>query len=549
MIVRFLLLLGCASLALSCGAAPGGSGRLSPPSACLTQSGTLPDSLIHLTFLATNDLHGALEGRVHPWSDGREVGGAAVLAGFIARARSGNPRGTVLLDGGDIMQGTAISNLVQGESTIAFLNAAGYDAAAIGNHEFDWGVPVLEERIAQARFPLLSANIFRAGQGDRPAWSVPTALLERKGLKIGLIGLTTRTTPTATLPANVEGLEFTDLAAAVNDAAPELKKAGADLIVVIAHAGGYFSAGSNSFHGEIVEAMRSMSPEVDLVVSGHTHTLLNGEVNGIPLVQARSAGTALATVEVWVDGLTRAVACSEAEVETTFADRVAPVPEVAALVARYRERMGTAADRVVAEAAHRLTRDRRRESVLGDLIADSQRAATGARIALMNSGGIRAEIAPGPITWREAFEVQPFENDLYRLELDGRTLKEALENGVAGDHGLVQVSGVRFEVDPAAPRGSRVRRLALEDGSPVHPDSVYSVAVNNFMAQGGDHYTMLRDTDGVTNTGVIDLDAFVEHLEGLPQPVRYDLKGRIRFVEEPRVETRADTSDRAGRRP
>lgn len=527
----------------------GRPGHLSPPSACLTRSGTLPDSLIHLTFLATNDLHGALEGRVHPWSEGREVGGAAVLAAFIARARSGNPRGTVLLDGGDIMQGTAISNLVQGESTIAFLNAAGYDAAAIGNHEFDWGVPVLEQRIAQARFPLLSANIFRAGQGDRPAWSVPTALLERKGLKIGLIGLTTRTTPTATLPANVVGLEFTDLAAAVNDAAPELKKAGADLIVVIAHAGGYFSAGSNSFHGEIVEAMRGMSPEVDLVVAGHTHTLLNGEVNGIPLVQARSSGTALAIVEVWVDGLTRAVACSEAEVETTFADRVAPVPEVAALVARYRERMGTAADRVVAEAAHRLTRDRRRESVLGDLIADSQRAATGARIALMNSGGIRAEIDPGPISWREAFEVQPFENDLYRLELDGRTLKEALENGVAGDHGLVQVSGVRFEVDPAAPRGSRVRRLALEEGSPVHPDSVYSVAVNNFMAQGGDHYTMLRDTDGVTNTGVIDLDAFVEHLEGLPQPVRYDLKGRIRFVEELRAETRADTSDRAGRRP
>jgi 5'-nucleotidase len=188
---------------------------------------------------------------------------------------------------------------------------------------------------------------------------------------------------------------------------------------------------------------------------------------------------------------------------------------------------------VIAEAAHPLTADRRRESVLGDLVTDAQRAATGAQIALTNSGGIRAEIDAGPIRWREAYEVQPFDNRLYRLELDGRTLLAALENGASGEHGLVQVSGVRFTVDPHAQPGRRVRSPRMEDGRPVRLYATYSVTVNEFMFQGGDGYTMLADARLAENTGITDLDAFVHHLqEGLPQPIRYELQGRIRFLED-----------------
>lgn len=488
------------------------------------------DSLLQLTVLSTNDLHGALEPKVHPWSGGRPVGGAATLGGYVARARAANPDGTLLLDGGDIMQGTPISNLAQGESVIAAFNAIGYDAAAVGNHEFDWGIETLERRIAQARFPLLTANVVLKAGGVAPPWAVPTAIVERKGLRIGLIGLTTQSTPVATLPAHVAEFQFTDLAEAVNREVPRLEAEGADLIVVVAHAGGYFSPDSSLYAGEIVEAVRRMSPAVDLVVSGHSHTLLNGELNGIALVQARSSGTALAEVHLWVSVKTRRVVCSDAEVLTTYADAVPPDPAVAAVVKAFSDRVAAVSERIVAEAAHRLGRDRRSESVLGDLIADAQRAAAGTQIALMNSGGIREEIDAGPISWREAFEVQPFANVLYRFDLRGRTLRAALENGVEGDHGLVQVSGVRFEVDAGAPRGRRVLDLRLEDGTPVADDSTYSVTTNNFMAQGGDGYTMLRDAPDVTNTGIVDLDAFVGHLADLPQPIRYEVQGRIRFA-------------------
>ncbi len=495
-------------------------------------AGLSEDSLVHLTVLATNDLHGALESKTYPWSQaGRPVGGAATLAAFIAGERAANPEGTLLLDGGDLMQGTAISNLVQGESSIDYFNAVGYDAAAIGNHEFDWGIEVLEKRMAQARFPLLSANIVKKADGTRPAWALPTATVRRKGLTIGIVGVTTRSTPTTTLPVNVADLRFTDLAQAVRTQAAELERAGADLVVVVAHAGGIFNPDSKSFSGEIVDAMRHMPPSVDLVVSGHTHTLLDGKVNGILLVQARSRGTALAVVQLWVNRSDRRVACSESEVLTTYGDLVQPDSAVAALVERYHARMGPIAERVVAETANRLTTDRRRESVLGDLIADAQRAATGSQIALTNSGGIRAEIEAGLIRWRDAYEAQPFENRLYRLRISGRTLRAALEHGVSGEYGLVQVSGVRFTVDPAFPVGRRVRDLRLQDGTAVRPGSTYTVTVNNFMAQGGDGYTMLQEAPVAEDTGIIDLDAFIQHIQDdLPQPIRYGLQGRIRFL-------------------
>ncbi|MFN2433106.1 MAG: 5'-nucleotidase C-terminal domain-containing protein, partial [Gemmatimonadota bacterium] len=509
--------------------------------ACAAYRGAEPDSIVHLTLLATNDFHGALEGKTYPWSKGRRVGGAAALAARVAEARAENPNGTLLLDGGDVMQGTPLSNLVQGRSVIDVYNAIGYDAAAIGNHEFDWGIDTLRARIAQARFPFLSANVVRKADGARPAWAVPVALLERKGLRIGVVGLTTTSTPSVTLPANVADLRFTGLAEAVNAAVPGLEARGADLIVVVAHAGGFFETDAERFEGEIVDAMRRMDPAVDAVVSGHTHSLLDGEVNGISLVQSRSSGTALGEVDLFVDARTRDVACADVEVRTVFADEVRPDSSIAAIVARYQEAIDEITRRVVATAAHPLTAGRRRESVLGDLIADAMRVATGTQVALMNSGGIRAELDAGPITWREAFEVQPFANVLYRMELDGRTLRAALENGVSGGHGLVQVSGLAFDVDLSAPSGRRVGAIELEDGTPVYPDSIYTASVNNFMAQGGDDYTMLRDVPAVESTGLIDLDVFVEHLERLPQPIRYDLRRRIRFVggarpEDPRAD-------------
>ncbi|MBA2565342.1 MAG: metallophosphatase, partial [Gemmatimonadetes bacterium] len=314
--VLILLQLACASAAQRKpeDAALPRAARKTPPPPC---PGVDPANAgVHLTFLATNDFHGALESKTYPWSNGRPVGGAGALAAAIESAREVNPGGTVLLDGGDVMQGTPISNLVRGASVIELFNLLGYDAAAIGNHEFDWGIDTLQARVAQARFPFLSANIVERASERAPSWSPATRLLERKGVRIGVIGLTTRSTPATTLPDNVRQLVFTDLAQAVNRAVPQLQAAGAELIVVLAHAGAVYDADAERYRGEIADAMPAMDAAVDLVVSGHTHTLQNAELNGIVLVQARSSGTALAIVDLWVDPESGEVVCSTVDVPT-----------------------------------------------------------------------------------------------------------------------------------------------------------------------------------------------------------------------------------------
>jgi 2',3'-cyclic-nucleotide 2'-phosphodiesterase (5'-nucleotidase family) len=428
------------------------------------------------------------------------------------------------------MQGTLISNLTHGRSTVDVLGRIGLDAAAIGNHEFDWGVDTLRARMAQVPFAWLSANIFEKATDERPDWVAPYAWLETAGLRVGVIGATTRSTPETTLPANVEPYEFRDIAEVVNELAPRLKAEGADLIVVVVHAGAIANR-DEGYVGEIVDAAQRITAPVDVIVSGHTHSEVRAEVNGIPIVQARSSGTALGVVTLTFDRGRDAVVGHSLDVWTTRHDKVAPDPDIAALVDRYAADVEALADREIARLARPLRRDRDDESALGDLIADAQRAATGDRIALVNGGGIRTDLDAGPVTYAEAFAVQPFQNTLISLDLTGEQLRRALE-AVVDDH-LGQVSGIRYRFDPTRPEGRRVLDAWLEDGeavvrdgTAVDPDATYSVTANNFMASGGSGYDVLGEAAG-TDTGLVDSEALVKYLAGLPQPVEYEVQGRV----------------------
>ncbi|HET9581937.1 MAG TPA: 5'-nucleotidase C-terminal domain-containing protein [Gemmatimonadota bacterium] len=497
---------------------------------------TLPPPLpagsdsVRIAVLATNDFHGALEPGTPPWAQGDSVGGAATLGSFVAAVRSRYPGATLYLDGGDVMQGTLISNLTHGRSTVDVLGRIGLDAAAVGNHEFDWGVDTLRARIGQAPFAWLSANIFEKASGKRPGWVAPYAWLEAGGLRIGVIGASTIYTPETTLPAHVEPYEFRDIAGVVNELAPQLRAEGADLIVLVVHAGAIADR-DEGYVGEIVDAARRITAPLDLIVSGHTHSEVRAHVNGIPIVQARSSGTALGVVTLTFDRERNTVVGHSIDVWTTRHGQAAPDPDIAALVDRYAEDVEALADRVIARLARPIRRDRNEESALGDLIADAQRAATGDQIALVNGGGIRTDLDAGPVTYAEVFAVQPFQNTLISLELTGEQLRRALE-AVVEDR-LGQVSGIRYRFDPTRPPGRRVVDAWLEetgapvvrDGAAVDTDATYSVTANNFMASGGSGYDVLGEAAG-TSTGLVDSEVLVEYLADLPQPVEYEKKGR-----------------------
>ncbi len=516
------------------GAAPGGAlaarlDSLPPPLPASSDS-------VRLAIATTNDFHGALEPVAPAWAAGDTLGGAAVLAGYLDAVAGRYPGAEIHVDAGDLMQGTVVSNLTGGRSTIDFFDTVGLDAAAIGNHEFDWTIDSLRARIDDARFPWLTANVFVKDTGKRPDWAEPWAMLDVAGLKVAVIGATTRKTPWVTLPQNVTSLEFRDIAQVVNELVPEVRRRGADLVVLTIHAGA-FRQSSGEYAGEIVDVARRITAPVDLIVSGHTHTRFTTEVNGIPVLQAGSSGTAVGVVVLTWDRARHAVVDRELRVWTTRREEVRPDPRVAALVGRWSEKVDSIADRPIATLATPLARDRHadraRETALGDLIADAQRAATETQIAVTNAGGIRADLPAGPITYREVFAVQPFENSLIRLTLSGEQLSRLLDAVVADAVG--QVSGVRMRFDPARAPGERVIEATLEDsgelvirdGRVVHPDSTYSVVVNNFMASGGDTYAVLKEAREAENTGLIDSEVLADYLQRLPQPVHASLAGRL----------------------
>ncbi len=493
-----------------------------------------------LRVLATNDFHGGLLPTRPGFAQGREVGGAAVLAAYFARERAAAAGPTVLIDGGDVMQGTPISNLTEGRSTVDFYNRVGYTAAALGNHEFDWGIETLKKRVEEADFAWLAANIRVKGTDSLPSWVRPTARVTLPGcpaaapacdsVTVGIIGIATEQTPTTTKPSNVASLAFTDEAAAIERWVPRLRAEGADFVIVTAHSGAFCDRAdpSRDCRGDIVEVARRLTRRPDLIVSGHTHSRVNTVVNGVRIVQANSGGTRFSIVDlerVSPDS----VAVRVVDQPTTFADALPGDAEVGGLVARYEAEIGPRVNEVITQLDRPLTREGH-EFPLGNLIADAQRAATGTQVALMNNGGIRTELASGPVRYSDLFRLQPFTNTLVTLRLTGTQLLAVLEHAIGNEDEEVDlhVSGLRVRYDGGASRGSRVVSAVLEDGEPIEAGEVYSATVNDFLAEGGSGYDALASGSDLVKTGIVDLDALVAYLRALPQPL--PLPGTGRFV-------------------
>src|SRR5688572_6674549 len=257
-----------------------------------------------LRILATNDFHGALE----PRRDSRGVsrGGAATLAAEIRRARAechAPGRVAILLDGGDEFQGTPASNLSFGRPVVTLFNRLGRAAAALGNHEFDWGQDTLRARMREARYPILGANVTDA-TGRDIAWIPDDTVITAGRVRVGIVGIATVQTPTTTKPANVADLRFVDPIPVVNRSAKALRARGAQIVVVVAHAGAFCSqTPTPSCDGEIVDLALGLTERVDAIVSGHTHSPVTTVINGIPIVQARSHGSALGVLDVSLEGV------------------------------------------------------------------------------------------------------------------------------------------------------------------------------------------------------------------------------------------------------
>ncbi|MEU4531097.1 bifunctional metallophosphatase/5'-nucleotidase [Micromonospora ureilytica] len=527
---------------------------------------------VDVTLLALNDFHGNLE----PPSGssgtiaGQPAGGVEFLATHLAELRAAaKKKNTITVAAGDLIGASPLlSAAFHDEPTIEALSMAGLDYASVGNHEFDEGAAELL-RIQNggchpvdgcvdgtpyrgAGFQYLSANAFKTATG-KPLMA-PYAIHKVQGVKVGFIGMTLEGTPQIVSQQGVAGLSFADEADTANRYARELRRKGVQAIVVLLHEGGTQAAtgGINDcvgMTGPIVDITNRMDPSIDVVVSGHTHQAYNCDINGKLVTSASSFGRLVTDIDLKIDRRSGDVLSAAANNVVVTRD-VAKDPRQTELINRYKTVLGPVAGRQVGVTSQAITRSQETlfgtslgESPLGNLIADAQLAATdneqNAVAAFMNPGGVRADLDAGPVTYEEAFTVQPFANNLVTLDLTGAQLYCVLEQQFVTGRTLYPSATVGYVVDPngttgtvAEPcAGTRVVRGSLTlGGTAVDTAATYRVTVNNFLAGGGDGFSALT---GGTNliTGQIDLDAFVDYLTA-QSPVSAPTLDRIRTTAE-----------------
>lgn len=529
-----------------------------------------------LMIIGINDTHGWILAEPPPkWLAGNtrsDVGGADWFAGYMNAIRADyRDKGgeVVILDGGDEFQGTLISNEFRGRSVTDVYNAIGVTASALGNHEFDFGIPVLKERIAQARYPILAANVFLKGTRQRPDWIKPSVLIDQGGIKIGIIGLATRETAIVTNPVNVQDLEFVDggpLAAAEADA---LRAAGATVVLITAHAGPLPPG------NEIQQIAEAVQHKVDAIVSGHHHTSIGPPplvVGTIPIVQSGWRLQAFSTIELTLDATNhvRQFAVNDGALpkpggpQTILhtwnglpaewrGHKIEPDQQVASILAGYDVQVRKLRDTKIGETAVDL-RKGGKDDLLGNLCADALRSGAGgglkAQFAFQNSGGLRiSEIPAGPITFGQIFDLYPFDNEQVVVSLPANRIRDALEAVLRGGKGPLRVSGLRYTIDydkyPAknvkdAPPGAIVTEVIDDDTgqtlcetrscTPSECQSVcaqgtYTVSVTDFLANGGDGLSMLKDVPRQVGS-VLARDIIVAYVKE-HQPLTAQLLGAM----------------------
>jgi 5'-nucleotidase len=496
--------------------------RRSRPAAEVASEGAAasPEELT-LTIVGTNDLHGRVE-RV------------AVLAGYVQilrRQRERDGGAVLLVDAGDMWQGTLESNLFEGATVTQAYAALRWDAATIGNHEFDFGpvgpsaIPraaeddprgALRARAREAGFPLLSANVLDAATGRRPDWPEiqSRVVIEKAGVRVAVIGVTTEATPGTTIAANFVGLQMAPLVETIVAEAQAARDTdGATVVVVLAHAGGRcrefeHPADATSCDGsqEIMQVARALpAGTVDAIVAGHTHAAVAHVVNGIPIVESWSNGRGLGRIDLRVSRETGRVVRSDVrppralcvrpeasldacapgtyEGETVEIDR-SVLEGIASELAQATEArarvLGVRAETALANAYGE-------EAPLGNLVADLIRESRpGVDVGLINGGGVRTDLAAGPVTYGEIYEVFPFDNRLALVRMTGTELRRMFEANLRSDGGFFFVSGLRVEATCETGTRRRLRvRITREDGRAVRDDEVLTVATSDFLTSTG----------------------------------------------------------------
>lgn len=441
----------------------------------------------HVVIMHTNDLRGHVLA-------GPDAGGSAKLATLVHELKP-----DLMLDAGDMLSGTLISDTFLGEPVIDVMNLIGYDAAAVGGNEFNFGINTLTARARDANFPLLSAN------ATSPIDEIQVAaIFNAQGVHIAVIGITSEEVTRAGHPQNVKYVDVADSILSLQTVLPRVRDR-ADCIILL----------TNVSAAEEQRIARTF-PEIRLIIGAHEESELPVRVGQTTIVSAGKFGKYAGELDLtFNDGKLKSVESRLVPVENAEPD-----PAVAKLLEPFEAKLNQTLQQVVGHAAGDLSRSTAQESQMGNLVADAVRAKTGTAIALIDATDAQTGIRKGPITSGMLFDVLPSENTLVTMHLTGAQIKHILGRSV------MSVSGVRVKLDASKPERKRLMSVRLADGTPLRDKDLYSVTTNDFLLMGGDGYTEFAEGIDVEDTGILMRDALAEHIAHLGT-VSPRLDGRI----------------------
>ncbi|WP_112664015.1 bifunctional metallophosphatase/5'-nucleotidase [Microvirga flavescens] len=511
-------------------------------------------SAIDVRILAINDFHGNLlpPGGIKirdPKDPSKQItvpaGGSEAMATLVKQLKGAN-KNSIFVAAGDLIGASPLlSALFHDEPTVESLSLMGLEASAVGNHEFDEGkVELLRMQnggchqkdgcagprpFTGAKYKYLAASTIDTAT-NKPVLP-PYHVKEFEGVPVAFIGLTLKDTPSIVMPSGVAGLKFEDEAATVNALVPEIRAKGIETIAVLIHEGGFPTGDYNEcpgISGPIVDIVKKLDKAVDLVISGHTHKAYNCQIDGRLVTSGDKFGSVVTNIDIKIDRKTRDLVQAKADNVIVATETYAKDPEQTKLIEEYQKLAAPLANRVVGILSASLTKDESPsgETTLGNLIADSQLAATAterdgrAVIAFMNPGGVRTDLPKkdeGKVTYANLFAVQPFANSLVTVDLTGAQLKTMLEQQWINQPKprILHVSkGFTYTWDNARPVGDRVLPDSLKlNGKPIGAEESYRVTINNFLSDGGDGFSVLKQGKNPLY-GLFDIDAFSAYFAG-----------------------------------
>jgi 2',3'-cyclic-nucleotide 2'-phosphodiesterase (5'-nucleotidase family) len=501
-----------------------------------------------ITIIGTNDLHGALDR-------------LPLLAGFVANARAAREAdggAVLLLDGGDLFQGTLESNLAEGADVVRAYNQLGYTAVAVGNHEFDFGPEgpaavaksieddprgALKQRVSEAKFPFLVSNINDDKTGARIKWKnmPPSTLVEVAGTMVGIVGASTESTPFTTMPANFLGLKMAPTAAAIAGEAKALRARGAQVIIVTAHIGSACkdldnpNDTSSCKRDEEVFNVISDLPKglVDVWIGGHTHAAIAHRISDVAVIESYSSGRAFGRVDLRItDTHVSGVTIHRPQLTCALDKDDNPLPVSACQPGSYEQKpvvpdaeMQKIADEAIARASKQrdeklgvqltsiLTKSYSLESAEGNWFTDLMLAARPeAQVALTNGGGLRADIPAGPLTYGRLYEAMPFDNRFALIDLKGKHIRRLITTNIQRGSGIYSWGGL---VAKARCKDGALAVDVKVGGKPLADEASYKLVTSDFLASGGDASVIgrLKLPEGsIKMTDVIIRDAIADIL-------------------------------------